>query len=792
MSSERSPTAAPLAAGAVRVEDLEKRYVRGGRSGLRALFGRQEDDRLIHALDGVDLALDPGASLGLIGPNGSGKSTLLKVLAGVTGVSGGRARCGGVVGSMIELELGFHPDLTGRENLQASAALAGVGPGRLRRLMPAVEEFAGLGGAIDVPLKQYSTGMRARLGFALATNVPADVLLVDEVLAVGDLEFQRRCVDRIVELVSGGTTLVFVSHELHLIDAVCERTMRLEEGRVVDDGPSAEVIERYLTPAMADLEQSSSSSLRISALDVRTPEVRPWGSVALEVGLELDEDLPGTEVAVQVSWKAIAPDVPIGYSTQPLPNPSDRRGRHRLVGVSTPIPLDSGHARVEVAAVGGADRKILDSAVGEVWIAGRSTRQQPLLALEVDWELDPVPPGHQPPVAPRKPGQPAAGLEAVTKQYSTRWHGSRALSGRRGAEPARGPVLDGVSLTFDRGEVTGVIGPNGAGKTTMLRLLAGVTAPTSGNVWTEGRVVSMLDLGVGFHPDLSGIENVHSSARLLGLSRADLARNLPDLLAFAGIGDAVDDPVRHYSTGMRARLGLALAMHCEPDVILIDETLAVGDQEFRTRAIDRLREVCRAGAAGLFVSHELDVVAEVADRVVHIDRGQVVADGATDEVLATAGGRIADRGVRQVTNALRLHLLEVSSQHIASGQDLVVEGTLEVVETTRPVRLELSYRAHPDRRVVEIPRHELPAHTMLARVVEPAGGRLSEAGWYRYRAVVRRNAFLGDLYVILTAIDELDGTVVAEVWHDVVIGTRGANRTPQIVFDVDWEVESDR
>jgi ABC-type polysaccharide/polyol phosphate transport system ATPase subunit len=784
MSSD--PSGGAARPGEVRLDHVVKRYRRGGRRGLLSFWkGPRDDSDLVVALDGIDLEVAPGSSVGLIGPNGSGKSTLLKVLAGVTEPSSGRATCTGAIGSMIELELGFHAELTGIENIRASAALAGVSPGELRRLLPDIVEFAAIGAAVDSPLKHYSTGMRARLGFALATHVPADVLLVDEVLAVGDLEFQRRCIDRIADLVAAGTTLIFVSHEMHLIDSVCERTVRLDSGSVVDDGASAEVIERYLTPTIEGLEEATDPRVRLGAVEVRRSEVPSWGRIELEVELELDEPLADAEVALQLAWQAIAPDRPFGFSSQPLPVAARGIGRHRLVATTSPIPLDGGHARLEVAVLDGPERRVLDRAVGEAWIENRAVRDQPGLAATVDWQLDAVAARVEDQVDVVATERPAAGLDGVTKQFTGRWHGSRFAARWDGGGVVERAVraLDDVTLAFDRGAVTGVIGPNGAGKTTLLRVLAGVSEPTRGSAWVDGRVVSMLELGLGFHPDLTGLENVKASARILGMTRAEVEAALPAILDFAGIDVAVHHPFRKYSTGMQARLGLALAMHADADVLLIDETLSVGDQEFRGRAIERLRELCRAGVAAVFVSHELDVVAEVADRVVRLDQGRVVDDGPTDRVLASAGGRTADRGVRQVSNEVRLHPLTLPVQHVPSGEDLVFEGEVEVVEPSPTVRLEISYRAKSaaskDR------RHVRTQQTLLAKLVEPPGG-LATPGRHRYQARISGNALVGTIYVFVTAVEEINGEVVAEAWHDVAFGTRGAGRRPEIQFDATW------
>lgn len=202
-------------------------------------------DRLV-VLDSINLEVGPDESVGLIGPNGAGKSTLLKLAAGVTAPSAGTVRRWGRTCSVIELGAAVHPDLTGRENVELLGSLFRIPPRQLPRLLDTIVGFAELEHAIDLPTRQYSTGMVARLAFATAAHSDPDLLMIDEVLSVGDLPFQHRCRERVEELRREGVTVLLVSHDLDLVAGVCDRTVLLRDARVEADGPSVRVVNRYL------------------------------------------------------------------------------------------------------------------------------------------------------------------------------------------------------------------------------------------------------------------------------------------------------------------------------------------------------------------------------------------------------------------------------------------------------------------------------------------------------------------------------------------------------------------
>jgi len=198
------------------------------------------------ALRGIDFSVARGRAFGVVGANGAGKSTLLRLLAGIIEPTEGELRVKGRVASLLDLGVGFHPSFTGRENIRLACSLLGMGDDHVEERIPDMIRFAELAEFIDHPVRTYSTGMHLRLGFAVAVHADADVLLVDEVLAVGDAYFQRKCVRRIEQALADGTTLVLVTHDLHAARSLCDQLLWLDHGRARAVGPPREIVERYL------------------------------------------------------------------------------------------------------------------------------------------------------------------------------------------------------------------------------------------------------------------------------------------------------------------------------------------------------------------------------------------------------------------------------------------------------------------------------------------------------------------------------------------------------------------
>jgi len=206
--------------------------------------------------------------------------------------------------------------------------------------------------------------------------------------------------------------------------------------------------------------------------------------------------------------------------------------------------------------------------------------------------------------------------------------------GRGPAAPDEFVAVDGVDLDVRAGGSVAVIGPNGSGKSTLLKLISGILQPSAGTVEVDGRVTALIELGAGFHPEITGRENVVINGMLLGLSREEIGCQMDEILDFAGIGDFIDQPVKTYSSGMHLRLGFAVAVAVQPDVLLIDEILAVGDAAFSRKCLDRLARMQRQGVTMVLVSHDLDLVRAFADRALYLRGGRVVAVGPSDAVVA--------------------------------------------------------------------------------------------------------------------------------------------------------------
>jgi lipopolysaccharide transport system ATP-binding protein len=252
---------------AIHVENLSKRYLlryklntnlkqRSSKkltSGITSTFDylinsfrEPNEDSIFWALKGVSFSVNRGEIVGVIGPNGAGKSTLLKILSRITRPSSGYAELFGRVGSLIEVGTGFHPELTGRENMYLNGTILGMRTREIDERFDEIVDFAGVEKFIDTPVKYYSSGMKVRLGFSVAAHLQPEILLVDEVLAVGDVAFQQKCLGKMEDVAQGGRTVLLVSHNLTTIENLCQRSILIDHGKIVEDGPSSQVIQKYL------------------------------------------------------------------------------------------------------------------------------------------------------------------------------------------------------------------------------------------------------------------------------------------------------------------------------------------------------------------------------------------------------------------------------------------------------------------------------------------------------------------------------------------------------------------
>jgi ABC-type polysaccharide/polyol phosphate transport system ATPase subunit len=304
---------------AIEVEGLSKRYRLGQNLGgyttlretLTARRRRESDDSFLWALLDVSFAVPLDDALGIVGPNGAGKTTLLKVLARITQPTSGVARTRGRAGALLDVGTGFHPELTGRENVYLNAAILGMSRRDVRHRFDEIVDFSGLERFLDTPLKRYSWGMYLRLAFAVAAHVEPDVVIVDEVLAIGDARFRAKCLAKMSEFGREGRTVVFVSHDLGSITQLCRRAIWLDHGRIVADGASEEVVQRYVRGSIgevprADFLPDPTQRVQVLAAEVTDEAGRPLDhpergqALTMRVRFVVREPLPVVSVALAV------------------------------------------------------------------------------------------------------------------------------------------------------------------------------------------------------------------------------------------------------------------------------------------------------------------------------------------------------------------------------------------------------------------------------------------------------------------------------------------------------------
>ncbi len=303
----------------IRVQNLSKEYRIGAiqppyqtlreslTGAVRIPFSRRQDRRKprfekIWALRDVNFEVEPGEVVGIIGRNGAGKSTLLKILSRVTDPTGGRVELYGRLGSLLEVGTGFHPELTGRENVFLNGAILGMRRAEIARKFDEIVAFSEIEKFIDTPVKWYSSGMYLRLAFAVSAHLEPEILVLDEVLAVGDASFQHKCMNKIADLKKNGRTILFVSHSMQSVTRLCQRAVYLSEGLMLDDGPAQEVATSYLGAQIklraervwADLDQAPGNEIaRLRAVRVRTEsgEITDTIDIRRPVGIEMEYEV---------------------------------------------------------------------------------------------------------------------------------------------------------------------------------------------------------------------------------------------------------------------------------------------------------------------------------------------------------------------------------------------------------------------------------------------------------------------------------------------------------------------
>ncbi len=407
---------------AISAHGLAKRYrlgqVETGFGKLGGVLGLRKSAGSIWALNDMTFDIAPGETVALIGRNGAGKSTLLKVLCRITEPTKGYVDVRGRVGALLEIGTGFHPQLTGRENVYLNGSILGMTRAEVRRKFDQIVEFSGVEKHIDTPVKWYSSGMYIRLAFGVAAHLEPEILIVDEVLAVGDADFQRRCVGRMSEVARDGVTVLFVSHNLQPVRALCERALLLEQGRIVDDGPTDSIVRRYLASfETLDTGQRrwDDPALRPGNDDVRLVSVRAEdengalhatfsSNESIGVIVELDVETP--DPALVVMMDLIAADGTFVLSSYHVDGNQELQpgGRPGLHALRCRIPaglLNGGRYVVNVRVLAhGIDGVIHEKGVihfdvtldhGESYFVGSHHIRQGVIAPVFQWdEVDPV------------------------------------------------------------------------------------------------------------------------------------------------------------------------------------------------------------------------------------------------------------------------------------------------------------------------------------------------------------------------------------------------------------------
>jgi lipopolysaccharide transport system ATP-binding protein len=296
------------------------------------------------------------------------------------------------------------------------------------------------------------------------------------------------------------------------------------------------------------------------------------------------------------------------------------------------------------------------------------------------------------------------GLGKAYKQYPTRW--SRLAEWMIPGRPRHKLkwVLRDVSFSVKPGEAVGLIGINGAGKSTLLKLITGTTQPTTGTVFMEGRVAALLELGMGFHPDFTGRQNVYMAGQLLGMTVEELSALMPEIEAFAEIGDYMDQPVRVYSSGMQMRVAFSVATARRPDILIVDEALSVGDAYFQHKSFDRIRRYRQQGTTLLLVSHDKQAIQSVCDRALLLDGGRLTKEGAPEEIMDYYNALIAERENESKRATVRLQATETGKVQTVSGTGEATVSDIalldehgervEVVDVGAPVTLQVTVKTN--------------------------------------------------------------------------------------------------
>ncbi|CAK8719129.1 hypothetical protein GKODMF_10695 [Candidatus Electrothrix gigas] len=362
-------------------------------------------------------------------------------------------------------------------------------------------------------------------------------------------------------------------------------------------------------------------------------------------------------------------------------------------------------------------------------------------------------------------------------------------------------ALRDINLEVKEGEILGIIGKNGAGKSTLLKILSRVTAPTKGSIKVKGRIASLLEVGTGFHPELTGRENIFMNGAILGMSKQEIRDKLDEIIDFSGVEDFIDTPVKRYSSGMYVRLAFAVAAHLEPEILVVDEVLAVGDAEFQKKCLGKMGEVSREGRTVLFVSHNLNAVRRLCHKAVLLQNGTVCTEGFCEQVIRKyLGNKGAENQVSYRTYD------RDSSKEIAQIRCVKVsdsDGFLKVVDVKDEIEINIKYELYKDvskvsvgLQIIESDSEQIILNLSDAEL-DVSRLKFREKGNYRSTVRIPENLLNTSAYVIKVAISDLNRNIY-DMIHDIafqvgdntgIVSSFGFDRKPSVLAtQLPWEV----
>lgn len=457
------------------------------------LFRKKEKKKkaeLVWPLKDINFTGYQGEILGIIGSNGAGKTTLSKIITGILQQDEGTMHVDGNVTALFSFGMGFNKELTGRENVYLNGMMLGINKQLINDYIEDIHEFSEIGQFFDQPMKYYSSGMKARLGFSVASHLQPEILILDEALNTGDVKFGSKAAEKLKQLVANAKMVIIVTHSLRYAQKNCDRLIWLDNGYVKEIGDPKTVIEHYKETVPVVARKKQKRSLNVSKTET-------------------------------------------------------------TVGKKTVVKAEN---------------------------VGVSFR-----------------------------------LQNKKEDY---W------------------ALRNVNFDIKEGEVVGIIGHNGAGKSTLCKAITNILKPDEGTLTVTGQTSSLLGYGTGFNAQLTGADNIFLNAMLLGIPKERVAEKFDEIIEFSGIKKAIDKPVKHYSAGMKSRLGFSIAAILKPDVFIVDEALSTGDLAFQEKASLRIQEMMEHAKAVIIVSHSMGFVEKVCTRGIWMEQGQVKFDGAAEEAVA--------------------------------------------------------------------------------------------------------------------------------------------------------------